>query len=211
MSTFGTMKTRIANELERPDLLAGSFIDNAIQDAIKTWESTRFWFNESRALTFSTVADQRFYTSADASWIATVVEIDSLFLTVAGQNRILRKEEPDELELLADATAAQGEPYCYALLNGELQLYPIPTDAYTVRAIGVKRLSSLSEEGDTNAWMTDAERLIRNSAKAILCAETLFDDAAAARYAGLAGLQEITLKAETSKRRATGTLQPTAF
>lgn len=209
MSNFGTMKTRIASEMERSDLT--SFIPNAIQDAIKTHETKRFWFNESRDLTFSTVAGQRIYTSADASWIASIIEIDALYVTVGGQNRCLRRRDATEIELSADNSALTGEPYSWAYWNKSIQLYPIPNQAYTVRAYGHIRLSSLSEDVDTNAWMTDAERLIRQSAKALLCAEVTFDDIGMQRYGALADIQMGMLEEETSRRQATGCIRATSF
>jgi hypothetical protein len=211
MSDFGTMKTRIANEMERSDLLSGGFISNAIQDAIKLHEQRRFWFNESRDLTFNTVAAQRIYTASDAAWIASILTIDELFVTVGGQNRCLRRREAAEIELMADNAALVGEPYSWAYWDNSIQLYPIPQQAYTVRAYGHIRLAALSEDSDTNAWMTDGERLIRQSAKALICSDVTFDGEGANRYGGLAEIALGALEEETGRRQSTGCVKATQF
>lgn len=211
MSDFGTMKTRIANELERSDLLSGNFIQNAIQDAIKHREQERFWFNESRDLTFSTVNGQRIYTVTDASWIGSVIDIDHLFITVGGQNRCLRRRDAAEIELMADASGLVGEPYSWAYWNSTIQLYPVPQQVYTVRAYAQVRLNELSADADTNAWMTYGERLIRQTAKALICTDVIMDDAGAAKYGGLSETALGTLEEETSRRQSTGSVVATQF
>lgn len=211
MSDYGTMKARIAAELERSDLLAGNFIQNAIQDAIKHREQKRFWFNESRDLTFPTVNGQRIYTATDASWIATVIDIDALFITVGGQNRCLRRRDAADIELHSDNAALVGEPYSWAYWDSTIQLYPIPQQAYTVRAYAQVRLTTLSADADTNAWMTYGERLIRQTAKALICSDVIMDDAAAAKYGGLSEAALATLEEETGRRQATGCVVATQF
>ena len=53
MATYGDIKTRVAGNLVRTDL--GTEIGQAINDAINEYASTRFWFNETRSVTFNTV------------------------------------------------------------------------------------------------------------------------------------------------------------
>lgn len=201
MATLSTMKTRIATELDRSDL-TGS-IANAIADAIAEYEQDRFWFNESRDLTFTTVAAQRIYTSSDASWIADVIEIDDLFVTVSGNNRCLDRISPEESELLSDSYASQGAPYAWAYFNKNIYLYPYPDATYTVRALAHYRLSAVSD-GTSNAWTTEAERLIRRRAKQLIYAEMMSDPQQALAQQPLIEQEYNRLKAESSRRRATG-------
>lgn len=207
--SFGDMKARISNELERSDL--GSFIPDAIYDAIKTYERRRYWFNESRDLTFNTVAGQRIYTTSDAAWIPTTITIDHLFITVGGQRRCLSRRDAADIELLADNSALQGEPYCWAYWNKSIQLYPIPQQEYEIRAYAHIRLPQLVDDSDENAWTEEAEAMIRQAAKALLCSEVTMDDAAASRYGSLAEMQENFIREENSRRLATGCVTPTSF
>lgn len=209
MTTFAVLKARIATELERDDLTDP--IANAVLDAVKEYERERFWFNESRDLTFSTVAGQRAYTTAAGAWIPRVITVDDLFLTVSTQNRPLRKEDPAALELLNDASSPNGEPYAWAWLNDSIILYPTPDDAYTVRAVAHWRLADLSADGDSNAWTTYAEPLIRYRATQLIHQTVSRDAEGAALLEPLIAKALADLRAETSRRKTTGRIRPTSF
>lgn len=209
MATLGAMKTRIADELDRQNL--SSQIANAISDAIAEYEQDRFWFNESRDNTFSTVVSQRIYTASDAAWIASLIEVDDLFLTYAGQNRRLRRISPEESELFADNSAAVGAPYWWAYYNQSIYLYPFPDGVYPVRALAHIRLPALTDDSQSNAWTTEAERLIRRRAKALLFAEVISKPEEAVSNGVLANEELDRLKSESSKRRATGVIKSTCF
>lgn len=209
MATLAVMKARIATELDRSDLTAQ--IADAISDAIAEYEGERFWFNESRDKTFQTVASQRIYTSSDASWIADIVEIDALYATVGGVNRIMDRAMAEESELLADNVAAEGAPFEWTYYNKNIYLYPIPDQAYTIRALGHVRLATLASDSESNAWTTEAERLIRRRAKGLIQAE-IMKDAEGAMASDMLSKEEFErLKRESSRRRSTGVIMPTQF
>lgn len=208
MTTLAVMKSRIANELSRSDLT--SEIATAISDAIAIHERERFWFNESRDKTFSTVAAQRVYTTSDASWISDIIEIDDLFVTVSGRQIRMDKADPTELELLSTSTTT-GYPYLWAYLNSTIILYPTPDAIYTVRGVGHVRLTTLSGDSDSNAWTTQAEALIRQTAKASLYAELLRDMEGAQVQSLLIQTTLERLRAETSRRKTVGQIVPTHF
>ena len=209
MPSLGTMKTRIALELDRDNLTDA--VSAAINDAIAEFASDRFWFNEGRDLTFSTVVAQRIYTATDAPWIGTVIEIDGLFIMVGGNNRPLDRVSPEEIEWKADNSAARGAPYEYAYFGEQIWLYPLPDRAYTVRALAHYRLSPLTSDADSNAWTTQAERLIRRRAKQLIFAETVLDANQAVAMQPLIEQELSLLKAESSRRRADGIVQPSGF
>jgi hypothetical protein len=208
MATLATMKSRIADELARTDLT--SQIADAINDAIAEHERERFWFNESRDKTLSTVAAQRIYTTADATWIPDIIEIDDLFVTVSGVNYRLRKEDPSDLELLSDSPTS-GRPYAWAYLNKSIQLYPKPDQVYTVRAVAHVRLAALASDSDTNAWTTEAERLIRATAKLFIATDVTYDQLVAQAADSAIQRQLAVLRAETSRRKTVGRVSPTQF
>lgn len=211
MATLLVMKNRIADELRRADLT--NQIANAISDAIAFHERERFWFNESRDKTLTTVAAQRIYTSSDATWIPNVIEVDAMFVTVSGQNRCVSKADPAELELLSDSSGSSGPPYHWAYLNSNIQLYPIPDDAYTVRVLAHVRLDALAGDSSTNAWTTEAEMLIRRTAKIFLTAEVKdgADKESLVLLDPLVRQSLDALRAETSRRKTIGRIVPTQF
>lgn len=173
------MKARIASELLRSDLTTQ--IAAAIVDAIDVAAATRFWFNEVRGLSFATVAGQEAYGAAALADIPNLTAIDAMWLTVNGQRRTLCPVSALELDEYLEGTPGNGEPTNYATQAGVIRLFRIPDIAYSVRIDGVSRLSALSADADTNAWMTEGERLIRTQAKALLLEEVVIDPANADR------------------------------
>src|SRR5262245_40398537 len=137
MATFAVLKAQIADDLSRSDLT--SQIQTAVLDAITYYERKRFYFNESRSLTFNTVANQEFYTSSDAAAIPTMLEIDTAKISITSTDvYALNVVTNDELELVSqNSTIDAGQPSDIAYYNQTFRLYPIPQDVYAVRVSGV--------------------------------------------------------------------------
>lgn len=174
MTTLAIMKARIADELARSDLT--SQIAYAITDAIAAYEDERFHFNESRALTFSTVASQEFYTSSDSANIGLVQKIDYAKVYVGTQPYDLAYERPEDMESLSVSGTQTGTPWAYTWYGNAIRLYPIPDQVYTVRLGASYKLAAPASDAEANnAWMTHAERLIRSRAKLELALHVLKD------------------------------------
>jgi hypothetical protein len=199
--TLGQLKARIADELARGDLAAQ--IALAIDDAISEAATNRFWFNEVRGFTFSTLVGQESYGSTD---LAAMTEIDCLWITVGGGRRNLREVGSDRIDALSQGSQINGEPYLYARSGEGLRFYPVPDRAYTVTVDGVSRLPQLMADEDSNAWTNQAiaERLIRALAKRNLCAEVIEDFERAKTQGQLAEKYKADLLATTHDRVATG-------
>lgn len=220
MTTLATMKARIADDLARPDLTTQ--IATAIESAIEHFRTTRFYFNETRATTFATVASQDIYTSSDEANIPLFFAIDEVFLTVSNQNRRLKQEDPQYLEWLADAAGTSGEPYRWAWFNESIRLYPIPdSTSYTIRPVGAIEKASPASDGETdNVWMTDGYALILTRAKWELYLNVIknYDDAIAMGgqpfeegEGGAVGTALTRLRKATSRRTSTGRIVATHF
>jgi hypothetical protein len=161
MTTLAVMKQRIADELARSDLTA--MIAYAISDAIKHYQSKRFFFNESRDVTFDTVADQEFYDKYDHSSIPNLYAIDYAKVNVGDGYWDLERDTPGAMEVYSPAT---GQPYSYTFYDQQLRLYPVPETAYTILiAAHIKIDEPADDDVLNNAWMTNGERLIRSRAK----------------------------------------------
>lgn len=168
MSNYGTMTTRILNELDRDDITAE--VQTAIQTAIKYYASHRFFFNEERWLA-STTASQEYYPLPN-----NFKEIDTIRLTASDNNYLLHRRHWDEMEELAvDASTYEGYPTDYTIFRNELRLYPVPNASYKMQLSGQKDLAGLSADSTTNDWMTTAEELIRSRAAADVLENILQD------------------------------------
>lgn len=213
MTTLGTMKTRIASDILRP-AWADNFIFDAIQDAISDYEGQRFAFNVNR-FRLNTVIGQETYTVPDdikteanvaLATGETLLEIDGVSVRYNNSAYPLCAVTEPWIENYT-TTSTQGQPTHYCWIGTRFRLAAIPDQVYPIYILGHKKLSTLSDNGDTNAWMTDAAKLIRNRAKAILYRDVLRDppnalaaeksemDALAALKRQLGGQQTNTLQA----------------
>lgn len=209
MSTLATMKSRITDELARTDL--SSQIAYAITDAIEAYQPERFFFNESRGVTLTTVAGTQDYTSlsGDISSVADIYAIDHVHITIGTTVDELDYIDPTEFDLISDNGAWTGQPYGYTIYNKTLRLLPEPSDAWTVRiAAHIKKAAPASDGESSNVWMTDAERLIRARAKYELALHVQRDMQAASALASAVTESFDILKGKSAAMMGTGTIRP---
>jgi hypothetical protein len=208
--TYLDLQNRIASDLTRSDLT--SQIKSAIGDAVKHYETSRFWWNVTRSLTFQTVANQQGYGTAALPQIPNIIKLDHLFLSSnPGSIYDLDFYEMDEFEWLAAANTSPGKPTIYTRADGQILLWPIPITAYTMRPHMHYRLDALVNDTDTNAWCNEAEQLIRCHAKLLLYTNVLEDSDGAQRMQSEIDAFKSRLDYENSARTATGRIKGTDF
>ncbi len=210
MSNFGTMRDRIADELDRADMT--SQIEREIKSAIAFYERKRFWFNEKRT-NFATVAAQEWYTSTDDSDIPNLLTLDIAKIAITSTTKHELELLPyAELEFVStNGTADQGQPTSLAYFQKQVRLYPIPDASYSVVLSGIFALDALSASADTNAWMTDGEALIRARTKRMIYSNVIRDPELA-REAKFTEDDELkALASATTDKKATGRVLPTQF
>ncbi len=210
MTTFGTLRDRIADELDRTDMTTQ--IEREIKSAIAFYERKRFWFNEKRT-NFATVAGQEWYTSTDDSDIPNLLTLDIAKIAIGATTKHDLELLPyAELEFVSDGGEAdEGQPTSMAYFQKQVRLYPIPDASYSVVLSGIFALDSLSASADTNAWMTDAEALIRQRTRRMIYSSIIRDPELAAEAGRLEGEELRTLIEATSLKKATGRVVPTTF
>lgn len=210
MATLADLKADIASDFARGDLTTE--IAAAITRAIEYFQPTRFWFNETRDLTFNTVIGQARYTSADDADIPGIITLDATFITVGGQNRELDWVYPDDYELAVDSSASTGEPYCYTRLNETIGLYPLPDAVYTIRLQCHYVVDAPTSDADAaNLWIVNAYQLIRSRAAWEIASKKVRDYDFARLMAGEVDYELNRLNGQTSKRLGTGQIQATSF
>ena len=202
MTTYVEMQTLIADELLDSGAITVAQIKSKIQSAIRHYQRKPFYFNQKKASTFSTVASQEYYTSTDLADIPNILKFDG-FVIGSSKNPV-KKVDFDTIDALQTGTVT-GEPIWYAYYNQKIRLYPIPNAVYTATLAYVYRLTALSADGDTNAWVdeVDAEELIRQSAKRLIALDILHSDEIAIRCFNREAEVFDELKAETMRRGET--------
>ena len=217
MSTYLTMVNRISNEVGGVPTASATTsptiteIKLAILSAIDHYTRMPFYFLESRAETFNTVADQEYYGSADLAAIPNIARIDALTITVNSTRTQLDRQSFDYIDHKNSISTITGRPADYCYYAKQIRLSPIPDDVYSIRVAGDIRLAVLSADADTDAWMTDGERLIRFRASYDLWANVMSDDARAAT-AKRNELDELkALIVEGNMRTSSGKVRATRF
>lgn len=175
MTTLSTLKSRIADELARSDLTTQ--IASAIESAVEFYKRRRFWFNETTGSV--TVSDgQEYYGSADAAFLGSLVEIDTVRLTQGSSYFQLRPLQWGEIDELASGPNVEGTPTHYSFYGQQLRLYPIPNASATLRLAYVQRIDLPASDSGSAVWtMPDyAEELIRTRAKVDLFENVIRED-----------------------------------
>ena len=197
------MKARIASELRRSNIT--SQIASAITTAIETYQQERWIFNESRSVTFPTVAAQEFYTSADSASIPLLIKLDYAKVYIGDTAYALHPDDPSRMEELSDSATNTGQPSTYLYYDESLRLYPVPDGVYTIRLAGVfVAAAPATDDEASNPWMTKAERLIRSRAKLELAIHVLQDQELAAAMGEATRDAWDDLKTRTNRLTGTG-------
>lgn len=189
--TLGRMKQRIANEIERSDL--GAAIADAIDTAIEAYQDKEFRFNETRDIELTLEADKDTYDETDLADLGRLEKLHFVKIYISDVPVDLRPLRPDEIEAVSAATQ-RGDPESYCWFGNQIRFYPLPITERTVRIGATVAIGAPADDTEaSNAWMTDAERLIRSRAKLELALHVLSntpDPQAQAKAASLATAME---------------------
>lgn len=213
---FGTMQTNICDELGRNDLLTSTLnpsvspVANAIQRAIRYYESERLWFNEARAVS-TTTAPVSGVGTPNYALPSNLIELDNIEITVNSRRYDLDAAPWDTVNALIGASASFDRPRLHATYQQQFWLYPVPDAAYVLTISYLKTLSTLSVSADTNAWMVEGAALIRTRAKVLLLLETIKAPEQAASLEALEQDLLTRLRARTGRIVGTGHVRPSQF
>jgi hypothetical protein len=203
MPSLGTMKARIADELARDDLT--SQIAAAIVSAVAHYERRPWWFMETEG-TFNTAPGTDAYTTSTATFLSTLVDEDSLTMTVNGSKEPLRKIAFAEMQDYRIDTVPSGPPTHYAMYRQRLYVHPVPDRTYSATVFFTGNIGVPAADGDSNSWTNEGEELIRLRAKADLFENVIRDYAEADRMRGREIEVLRSLQGLHSNRTATGFL-----
>lgn len=210
MSTLTLLKAEIADDLARSDLT--SAIATEISNSIKFYQAEHFYFNETRDKTFTTVADQTWYSSSDDADIPLFTDIDFIHITISSNRYELDRIPIGRFEILTDSNSTSGQPYLYAHYNRQIGLYNTPDSAYTVRIIGAYQTAEPVTDGETdNPWMVEAYQLIRARSLANLCDFKIKDYERADKMRVREASELERIFRETDRRKKTDKLVPSEF
>ena len=202
MSTLGTLKAQIADDLARDDL--ESQIAAEIPNAIDFYQEKRFWFNETESATFVTVAAQTEYDVDDDADIPLFIDIDEVEITdSSGSLWQLAPVSAGRMKYLLSLSSS-GRPTHYSYFASKFHFYPAPDTVYTITPIGhiTKAEPANDDVEDDNVWMNEAKELIRCRAKAYISTHVTMDLEMAQAMSSAEQDAYAHLRRKTNKRQA---------
>ncbi|HEX7965719.1 MAG TPA: hypothetical protein VF651_08385 [Gammaproteobacteria bacterium] len=157
---FSDMQGAIAGELARSDLTTE--IQREINNAITFYGNKAFWFNEATMADITTVQGQRYYPLPTN--FASVLDVLATLGNYTYRLEPRTEQYLDQVDWGNDFWS--GYPTDYSFWNGQIRLFPPPQGGLPVKVKGTVILSPapLTQDSDTNAWLTSAEELIRTRA-----------------------------------------------
>ena len=211
MTTRGTMITEILDDMERSGTADTTRVTSAISTAIKFYQPKRFFFNESRSITFPTVDGTDTYSFGSSGAITTeFYAIDGVFILEGTNQHRVKLIDYLSLEEVIESTPAEGRPTCWAYINRAMRFYRCPDAVYTVRLDGHIKAAEPAADGTAdNVWFTEAYELIRCRAKAYLYAHVYGDQPMAALMREAEREAYGVLRAASTDKMGTGQLAST--
>lgn len=202
MATLGTMRTRIADELQIDATVYATEIDRAIFSAIEFYNEDDFWFLESMPTNILLTATTNYV-------LGTVLpgrsQITSLLLQITPTREPLLYRSPTELLEMAYDDTFSGDPLYYTIHADNLIVRPKPGRTFTAEAWYSLRASMTASATASSVWTNEAEELIRMHAEADILENRIkdYDDAGRKRVREeqIRGkLEEKTIKRRGSRR-----------
>jgi hypothetical protein len=202
MATLGTMRTRIADELQIDVTTYAVDIDRAIFSSIAKYQDKDFWFLEASPATV--------LFSLTAAYSLSVMlpgrsEIKSVRLELTpGLGTMVLTTQQEMIDMDFDANFT-GQPSYWAIHHDSLLIRPKPQRTYTAQVWYSLRNSMTASASASSVWTNEAEELVRLCAEVDLLENRMKDYDEAARKRGRLGeirndIDEKTVTL-TSKRR----------
>lgn len=215
--TLGGMLAEMQEETGRTSTIQVNAMRRAIEQAIAYYQSTRFWFNETRAATFNTVIGTDTYTFNTATTVGTIpyefYQIDGVWMTFAtGAVRQLDVEDYADFEQESDSQISNAPPTAYGFIKSAIRFNYAPDAVYSTRIAGHYALPGPATDNETdNPWMTEAYYLIKSRSKAELFAHRWDDYVAASAMQTAEQIELASLREATFDKVRTGYIRAMDF
>lgn len=170
-NTYGQLQARVADEVLGSPTAAQ--IQNAIQDAIDTYSSQTFWFNNIRyfggvagsASDLVTAVGKEFYSAQDLPVLVNMPHISKILVLAFNNRYPMTNRTPQWIDDHSIGPSWNGLPTDWAFQSGAVRLYPIPFGIFPLIIDATIRFAPLVNDTDYNCWTNEAGALIRLEAK----------------------------------------------
>lgn len=201
LATFGSLKSAIADQLINDDL--NSQIGRCINQSVHYYNQRySFWFNEASDTETLTIGQQAL-PMLPSSWnferpdVSFVIVRDTITWPIKKISLAAYK---------ALDNGRTGIPTHYAFDGTDFLSYPYPDVAYTLQRYWSKSYNDMSEDEESNDWLTYAERLIEAKATADIYLKYRHEPEMADIFFRLAQDELAQLNSANNQREASGSL-----
>lgn len=208
MATLGTLKTRILNKYKGSE--SSSFalkVVDAINDAIEFYQHEDFWFREATAnITLVTSVSNIRTNGSFPTDYAFLSSGSPIIIKQSTLTYRLERISLKEYDMINQETT--GRPEFFNENAGEINLYPIPFEAYPCEIRYIKKYSAMTNDADSNDWTVNAPQLIEAHALSDLFLSQGHDGETMHRFwADKANGYLMALRLQNKRRQATGNLE----
>ena len=194
ITTYGTLKTTIADFLNRDDLT--SVVPAFVQLAEAQFRGD---IRDYRQITKAAITLNAQYVNLPGDWLETI--------RIKTDNRVVQQISLDDMaDRRTQADDATGEVVYYAHLGSQIELYPTPGSSETGEITYFATITALAADGDTN-WLLTAAPDVYLYGSLMQSAPYLKDDARVAVWGGLYAEAVARLERENAKARFGGPLR----
>ena len=202
MPTYLDVQNRIQNDLlNRANLNAQ--VKNGIQAAIRHYQRTGYWFNETSTSLTMTIFQEKIAVPADYLFL------QELMVTQNSANIQLIAAPFDFIRRL-NINNTPGLPTRFCEYGAFFHVANIPDSAYLAPCYYIHQLPALSADTDTNGWLSAAEDLIVYAAAKYVWAGVIRNMSAANAMAQMEVAAALELQRITELRQ-NRELKPTTF
>lgn len=204
MATFAALKTAISTRLqdENNTAVSAAIVGQAVNEAISYWSNREFWFNEDLE-TITLMASNPVVPSVPST-LRSILNPGGMVIDYNGQKWPMSPVSTAEYDAQDDG--AENMPDVYTYRAGQIEVFPIPDQAYTLNLRYLKGYADLSGDTDTNDFTNNAADLIKYTALGKLKGEFFEDEKMASYYNQRAADEYALLQRRTGRLRYTGRL-----
>lgn len=197
ITTFATLKTAVADTLNRDDLT--TVVPHFVQYAHAQFNRK---IRSHRQITRASLTINTQFEALPSDWLETIrITID------ASPIRVLTQISMDDLTQYRTASDdATDAPIYYAHNGTDIELYPTPSTSYTGQITYYAKIPALSAAGDTN-WLLDNHPDVYLYGSLVHSAPYLKDDARLAVWSALMGQGMAEIEEESLAARFGGPLR----
>ena len=158
MATLGTLRTRIARELQIDATTYATEIDAAVFTAIDYYQDRDFWFLDASQALF-TLSSTTQYSLATVLPGRSQIKAISVHINNAKDELIFRTL--DEMLAFDYDQNYTGDPLYWHIDHDVLMIQPKPNQTRTAEVYYTLRRSLTASASASGVWTTEAEELIR--------------------------------------------------